>query len=288
MLPRKTRFHKKYLPKWHDQSREFNYYLMEIAQFEPLTNEEEALLSERIRKGDEEAFKTLVLANLRFVISVARWYANQGLSMGDLIAAGNIGLMQAARRFDGKRNFRFITYAAWWIRQGILVELANHAQTIRIPFNRITQLSKIGKKGKTLQQSRQQAVTPSEIAEELAIEEGSLVKILQICQGALSLDAPFRSETGTLYDILPDDKDFNEDGIDKGLNQELAASISSLGKREYEIIKLYFGIGDGHSQTLENIGRKLNLTRERVRQIKEKAIGKLRRSSHSSRLRDYY
>ena len=284
----KVRPHKRYSSHYPDKNREFNWYFIELSRYEPLSSDEEIALAQRIRAGDEGAFKKLVLANLRFVVSVARTYANQGLPMGDLIEAGNIGLMEAARRFDGRRNFRFITYAAWWIRRAIIEELAFQSRAIRFPFNRISDLFKIEKAGEALQNRSRRSVNPAEIAEELSMEEVELAKLMHLSQGALSLDSTLPSGDGTLYDVIPDENDFNEDAQDQPLNHEITSTISSLNKTEKEVVNLYFGIKHGHMHTLKEIGKRLDLSRERIRQIKERAIQKLRQPACSSRLKEYY
>jgi len=265
-------------------------YLREISNVKLLTPEEEIHYAKRIKKGDHEALEKLTKANLRFVVSVAKKYQNQGLSLGDLINAGNLGLIKAASRFDETRGFKFISYAVWWIRQSILQSLAEQARIVRLPLNRIGVLNKIEKIFASLEQAFEREPSASEIATQLKINVSEVFDALNSPGTYLSLDAPFnREEENRLIDLLentelpPPDKSL----LSESLLIEIEKALSTLNKREAEVIKLYFGLGREHSLTLEEIGEKFNLTRERVRQIKEKALRRLRHASRSKLLRKY-
>jgi len=265
-------------------------YLREISNVKLLTPEEEIDYAKRIKKGDHDALEKLTKANLRFVVSVAKQYQNQGLSLGDLINAGNLGLIKAASRFDETRGFKFISYAVWWIRQSILQSLAEQARIVRLPLNRIGVLNKIEKIFTSLEQEFEREPSPSEIANELKINPKDVFEALNSPGTYLSLDAPFnREDENRLVDMLentelpPPDKKL----IFESLIIEIERALSTLNKREAEVIRLYFGIGIENSLTLEEIGEKFNLTRERVRQIKEKALRRLRHASRSKLLRKF-
>jgi len=265
-------------------------YLREISNVKLLTPEEEIHYAKRIKKGDHEALEKLTKANLRFVVSVAKKYQNQGLSLGDLINAGNLGLIKAASRFDETRGFKFISYAVWWIRQSILQSLAEQARIVRLPLNRIGVLNKIEKIFASLEQAFEREPSASDIATQLKINVSEVFDALNSPGTYLSLDAPFnREEENRLIDLLentelpPPDKSL----LSESLLIEIEKALSTLNKREAEVIKLYFGLGREHSLTLEEIGEKFNLTRERVRQIKEKALRRLRHASRSKLLRKY-
>ena len=265
-------------------------YLREISNVKLLTPEEEIAYAKRIKKGDHDALEKLTKANLRFVVSVAKQYQNQGLSLGDLINAGNLGLIKAASRFDETRGFKFISYAVWWIRQSILQSLAEQARIVRLPLNRIGVLNKIEKIFTSLEQEFEREPSPSEIANELKINLRDVFEALNSPGTYLSLDAPFnREDENRLVDTLenkelpPPDKTL----LSESLIIEIERALSTLNKREAEVIRLYFGIGIENSLTLEEIGEKFNLTRERVRQIKEKALRRLRHASRSKLLRKF-
>jgi RNA polymerase primary sigma factor len=231
----------------------------------------------------------LVKSNLRFVVSVAKQYQNQGLSLGDLINEGNLGLIKAAKRFDETRGFKFISYAVWWIRQSILQALAEQSRIVRLPLNRVGALNKIGKKFSELEQKFEREPTAAELAEQLEISVAEIAETIKISGRHLSVDAPFvQGEDNRLLDILPNEQQPPPDAelIRESLKVEVQQVLTTLSTREAEVIKLYFGL-DGHSLTLEEIGEKFNLTRERVRQIKEKAIRRLRHASRSKALRAY-
>jgi RNA polymerase primary sigma factor len=265
-------------------------YLREISKNRTLTLEEEAVLAIRIRKDDRKALDKLVKANLRFVVSVSRNYQNQGLPLSDLINEGNLGLIRAARRFDEKKNFKFISYAVWWIRQAILQALAEQSRIIKLPLNRVGTIHKIGKTQSRLEQKYRRAPNPDEIAEELQIDESEVRETLKIGNSHLSLDAPLQQgEDSKLMDVLQDTEQEKPDEcvLDISLQAEIDKTLDTLSEREKEVVKLYFGIGEETAHTLEEIGQRFNLTRERVRQIKEKALRRLKHSSRSKRLRIY-
>jgi len=265
-------------------------YLREISNVKLLTPDEEIDYAKRIKEGDHDALEKLTKANLRFVVSVAKQYQNQGLSLGDLINAGNLGLIKAASRFDETRGFKFISYAVWWIRQSILQSLAEQARIVRLPLNRIGVLNKIEKIFTSLEQEFEREPSPAEIANELKINLKDVFEALNSSGTYLSLDAPYnREDENRLVDMLentelpPPDKTL----ISESLLIEIQRALSTLNKREAEVIKLYFGLGIENSLTLEEIGEKFNLTRERVRQIKEKALRRLRHASRSKLLRKF-
>ena len=265
-------------------------YLKEIGKSKALTIEEEADLAVAIRKGDRRALEKLIKANLRFVVSVCRNYQNQGLPLNDLINEGNLGLLRAARRFDEKKNFKFISYAVWWIRQSILQALAEQSRIIKLPLNRVGTIHKIGKVQRKLEQQLYRTPDIDEIAQELEIEESEVSETLKIGNTHRSLDEPLKgSDDIRLLDVFKDEQQERADeGImDISLQEEIERILETLTDREKEVIKLYFGIGEEAVHTLEDIGRRFNLTRERVRQIKEKALRRLKHSSRSLRLKPY-
>ena len=247
-------------------------------------------LAKRIREGDQYALEKLTKANLRFVVSVAKQYQNQGLSLSDLINEGNIGLIKAAKRFDETRGFKFISYAVWWIRQAILQALAEQSRIVRLPLNRVGTLHKIGKISSTLEQEFGRVPSPNEIAKELELTEMEVSDTLKISNSHLSLDAPFSvSEDNSLIDVLEDEFQPAPDKalLEESLRIEIEKALDSLSAREAEVVNLYFGLNREKALTLEEIGARFNLTRERVRQIKEKAIRRLRHTSRSKSLRAY-
>jgi RNA polymerase primary sigma factor len=257
-------------------------YLKEIGKLQPLSSENEAALATRIRKGDQEALDILVKANLRFVVSVARNYQNQGISLCDLINEGNVGLVRAARRFDEKKNFRFISYAVWWIRQAILQSLAEQSRIMRLPLNKAGAIHKINKKQIELEQRFNRIPDVSEIAIELNISESAVQETINIASSHVSLDAPLKDNDGSsLIDMIQQNDGQNpDDGLHAiSLQEEIRRVLSDLTEREKEILKLYFGIDNEAAFTLDEIGRKFNITRERVRQIKTKALDRLKKSS---------
>jgi RNA polymerase primary sigma factor len=265
-------------------------YLQEIGEVPLLTPDEEIKLARRIRRGDQVALEQLTKANLRFVVSVAKQYQNQGLSLGDLINEGNLGLIKAAKRFDETRGYKFISYAVWWIRQSILQALAEQSRVVRLPLNRVGALNKIGKMYSNLEQEYEREPTPEEIAEQLEISPAEVTDTLRMSGRHLSMDAPFsQGEDNRLLDIVHNDNQPPPDSrlMQESLRQEIERALATLSPREAEVVRLYFGLGREHPLTLEEIGELFKLTRERVRQIKEKALRRLRHTSRSKALRSY-
>lgn len=272
------------------EDESLDQYLQEIGEVDLLTVDQEVTLAKRIKKGDQDALEKLTKANLRFVVSVAKQYQNQGLSMGDLINEGNLGLIKAAKRFDETKGFKFISYAVWWIRQAILQALAEQSRIVRLPLNRVGALHKIGKASSGLEQEFGREPSPGEIADELDMTDYEVMDTLKISSRHLSLDAPFNEgEDNSLLDVLddPEQLDPDEPLLDDALKREIEKALATLTPREAEVISLYFGINREHSLTLEEIGERFGLTRERVRQIKEKAIYRLRHNSRSRPLKSY-
>ncbi|MBX2843085.1 MAG: sigma-70 family RNA polymerase sigma factor [Flammeovirgaceae bacterium] len=272
------------------ESQSLDKYLQEIGKVDLLSPEEEVELAKRIRDGDQLALEKLTKANLRFVVSVAKQYQNQGLSLGDLINEGNLGLIKAAQRFDETRGFKFISYAVWWIRQSILQALAEQSRIVRLPLNRVGSLNKISKTFSDLEQRFEREPSPDELAEVLEVTTNEVVDTMKISGRHVSMDAPFsQGEENNLYDVLQNGDEVNPDSelMNDSLRREVYRALSSLTKREADVITLYFGLNGEHSMTLEEIGEKFNLTRERVRQIKEKAIRRLRHTSRSKALKPY-
>lgn len=274
------------------ESQSLDKYLQEIGKVELLTADDEIELAILIKQGGRRgvrALERLVKANLRFVVSVAKQYQNQGLSLGDLINEGNLGLIKAAKRFDETRGFKFISYAVWWIRQSILQALAEQSRIVRLPLNRVGALNKIGKKFSQLEQEFEREPTAAELADELGMSVAEIAETIKISGRHLSVDAPFvQGEDNRLLDVLPNDQQPPPDTelIQESLRLEVKQVLTSLSPREADVINLYFGL-DGNALTLEEIGEKFNLTRERVRQIKEKAIRRLRHASRSKSLRTF-
>jgi RNA polymerase primary sigma factor len=265
-------------------------YLKEIAEVPLLTPEEEIELARRIKQGDQQALERLTEANLRFVVSVAKLYQNKGFSLGDLINEGNLGLIKAATRFDETRGFKFISYAVWWIRQGIMQALADQSRIVRLPMNRVGALTKIGKAYSKLEQEFEREPSPGEIAEQLDMKDLDVTDTLIVSRRHLSVDTPFtNSENNSLLDVIENDHQPSPDSdlIDESLKIEIENSLATLTKREAEILRLYFGLGHEYPLTLEEIGERFNLTRERIRQIKEKALRRLRHVSRSKALRAF-
>lgn len=276
--------------RYRDEERSLDLYLKEIGTTPLINAEKEVELAKKIRLGDQGALDQLTKANLRFVVSVAKQYQNQGLSLADLINEGNIGLIKAAKRFDETRGFKFISYAVWWIRQAILQALAEQSRIVRLPLNRVGTLHKIGKVSSSLEQEFGREPSPDEIAKELALSTLEVSDTLKISNSHLSLDAPFSvSEDNSLIDVLEDDLQPSPDEslLSDSLKKEISSALDSLTAREAEVITLYFGLNHEKPLTLEEIGARFNLTRERVRQIKEKAIRRLRHASRSKALRAY-
>ncbi len=273
------------------ESQSLDKYLQEIGKVELLKDyTDEVELAKKIKQGDQKALDKLIKANLRFVVSVAKKFQNQGLTLGDLINEGNLGLIKAAQRFDETRGFKFISYAVWWIKQSILQALAEQSRIVRLPLNRVGALNKIGKAFSALEQEFEREPSASELAEELDMSLYEVADTLKISGRHLSMDAPFvQGEDSRLLDVIEDERQPSPDSIlmDESLKEEIRRSLETLSEREAEVIRLYFGLANEHSLTLEEIGEKFNLTRERVRQIKEKAIRRLRHASRSKALRSY-
>lgn len=265
-------------------------YLQEIGKVDLITADEEVELAQKIKAGDQLALEKLTKANLRFVVSVAKQYQNQGLTLPDLINEGNLGLIKAAQRFDETRGFKFISYAVWWIRQSILQALAEQSRIVRLPLNRVGSLNKISKTFSELEQKFEREPSPEELAEVLEISTGEVVDTLKISGRHVSMDAPFvQGEENSLLDVLENDSEDKPDSglINDSLRREVQRALSTLTQREADVVTLYFGLNGEHAMTLEEIGEKFNLTRERVRQIKEKAIRRLRHTSRSKALKTY-
>jgi RNA polymerase primary sigma factor len=272
------------------ESQSLDKYLQEIGKVDLLTADQEVELAKRIREGDQLALEKLTKANLRFVVSVAKQYQNQGLSLGDLINEGNLGLIKAAQRFDETRGFKFISYAVWWIRQSILQALAEQSRIVRLPLNRVGSLNKISKTFSELEQKYEREPSPDELAEVLELTTSEVVDTLKISGRHVSMDAPFvHGEENSLLDVLENDGEVTPDSelINDSLRKEVQRALSTLTQREGDVIVFYFGLNGEPSMTLEEIGEKFNLTRERVRQIKEKAIRRLRHTSRSKALKPY-
>ncbi|MES2797581.1 MAG: RNA polymerase sigma factor RpoD/SigA [Bacteroidota bacterium] len=272
------------------ESQSLDKYLQEIGKVDLLTPDEEVILAQKIREGDQLSLERLTKANLRFVVSVAKQYQNQGLSLGDLINEGNLGLIKAAQRFDETRGFKFISYAVWWIRQSILQALAEQSRIVRLPLNRVGSLNKISKTFSELEQKFEREPSPEELAEVLEVSTSEVVDTLKISGRHVSMDAPFvQGEENSLLDVLENDSEDKPDSglINDSLRREVQRALSTLTQREADVITLYFGLNGEHALTLEEIGEKFNLTRERVRQIKEKAIRRLRHTSRSKALKTY-
>ena len=273
-----------------DANRSLSKYLEEIGKFEPLAPTEEVQLARRVRQGDQAALKKLTEANLRFVVSVAKDYQGQGLPLTDLINEGNLGLIKAAERFDETRGFKFISYAVWWIRQAILQALAEHSRIVRLPLNRVGTISKITKATENLEQHFERSPNELEIADRLDMQPAEVADAIRISKRHHSLNAPFRNgEKNSLIDVVEDEgQEPPDDGlIDQSLKQEIEAALNTLKDRERQVIRMYFGLGREYALTLNEIGEVFHLTRERVRQIKEKAIRRLRHKSRSRKLRAY-
>ncbi len=265
-------------------------YLADISKHGLVTAEEETVLAQKIRDGDQAALERLVVANLRFVVSVAKQYQNQGLSLSDLINEGNLGLVKAAKRFDETRGFKFISYAVWWIRQSIIQAVAVNSRVIRLPLNKIGTLNKIRKAGGVLEQRFEREANPAEIAEALEISEEEVKLAMAASARHVSTDTPFSStEDMTLMDVLFDPTNPQPDNLlmTSSLHTEIKRALSSLSQRESDTVILFYGIGLEHPLTLEEIAKRYDLTRERVRQIKDKAIRRLRVSSRSKLLKAY-
>ncbi len=271
------------------ESASLDKYLQEIGKEELITVEEEVDLAQRIRKGDRSALEKLTRANLRFVVSVAKQYQNQGLSLPDLINEGNLGLIKAAEKFDETRGFKFISYAVWWIRQSILQALAEQSRIVRLPLNQVGSLNKINKALAKFEQDFERTPTPDELATVLEVPKEKVIDTLRVSGRHISMDAPFiEGEDNSLIDVIENKDSPIADGklIGESLSREIERALATLTERERDIIRFFFGIST-QEMTLEEIGEKFALTRERVRQIKEKAIRRLRHTSRSKLLKQY-
>ena len=273
------------------ESQSLDKYLQDIGREELITAEEEVELARKIKAGDQKALEKLTRANLRFVVSVAKQYQNQGLTLPDLINEGNLGLIKAAQKFDETRGFKFISYAVWWIRQSILQALAEQARIVRLPLNQVGSLNKINKAFSRLEQEFERAPSAEELAEALEVPEEKIKESLNVSGRHVSVDAPLTTneDGGTLIDVMINTESERTDSglMTESLQREIERSLSTLTEKEREIIRLFFGIGLNHGLTLEEIGSKFNLTRERVRQIKEKAIRRLRHTSRNKLSKSY-
>lgn len=265
-------------------------YLQEIGKVDLITAEQEVELAQKIKAGDQIALEKLTKANLRFVVSVAKQYQNQGLTLPDLINEGNLGLIKAAQRFDETRGFKFISYAVWWIRQSILQALAEQSRIVRLPLNKIGSINKINKTYAFLEQAHERAPSAEEIAKELDMTVNDVKESLKNSGRHVSMDAPLvEGEDSNLYDVLNSGESPNPDKtlLHESLRTEIERALETLIPREADVVRLYFGLGNQHSMTLEEIGETFDLTRERVRQIKEKAIRRLKHTSRSKILKTY-
>ena len=272
------------------ESKSLDKYLQDISKLPMITAEEEVELAQRIREGDQDALDKLTTANLRFVVSVAKQYQNQGLTLPDLINEGNAGLVKAAKRFDETRGFKFISYAVWWIRQAILQALAEQSRIVRLPLNKIGSINKINKAFSFLEQTHQRPPSAQEIALELDMTVSEVKQSLKNSGRHLSMDAPLKEgETSSLYDVVKSGESPNPDRdlMKESLNVEINRALDTLSQKESDVIRLNFGLSDEPPMTLDEIGATFDLTRERVRQIREKGIKRLRQDSKSKILKTY-
>ncbi len=273
------------------ESASLDMYLQDIGRVELITADEEVVLAQKIKQGDQKALDKLVKANLRFVVSVSKQYQNQGLSLPDLINEGNMGLIKAAQRFDETRGFKFISYAVWWIRQSILQALAEQSRIVRLPLNKIGAINKINKTHSKLEQQLEREPSPEEIAEVIDITAKDVVESMKTQARHLSMDAPIGNsdDGGSMYELMEGEHNEapDKDLLLDSLRSEIERSLNSLTPREADVVRLYYGLSGGHSHSLEEIGEKFDLTRERVRQIKEKAVRRLKHASRSKILKDY-
>ena len=287
---KKTKVDKKLQKIGSDANRSLSRYLQEIGRYQPLEPNREVDLAIRVKKGDRKALKELTESNLRFVVSVAKDYQGQGLPLTDLINEGNLGLIKAAERFDETRGFKFISYAVWWIRQSVLQALAEHSRIVRLPLNRVGTISKINKAAQRLEQEFERTPREDELAKQLEMGTNEVTDAVRISRRHHSLDTPFSDEdTNCLLDVIPDGQQIepDKDLMMDSLKQEIRAALNTLKDREKDVIRMYFGIDQDYALTLNEIGEEFDLTRERVRQIKEKAIRRLRHRSRSKKLRMY-
>ncbi|MFM7431841.1 MAG: RNA polymerase sigma factor RpoD/SigA [Flammeovirgaceae bacterium] len=272
------------------ESQSLDKYLQEIGKVDLITSEVEVELAKRIREGDQVALEKLTKANLRFVVSVAKQYQNSGLTLGDLINEGNLGLIKAAKRFDETRGFKFISYAVWWIRQSIMQALAEQSRIVRLPLNRVGSLTKISKTFSDLEQKFQREPSTEEVAEVIGVTNEEVLANMKVSGRHVSMDAPFvNGEENSLLDVLSDANASTPDSelMSDSLTREVQRALATLTEREAQVLSLYFGLNRTEAMTLEEIGEEFNLTRERVRQIKEKATRRLRHTSRSKGLKSY-
>lgn len=272
------------------ESQSLDKYLQEIGKVDLITSEVEVELAKRIREGDQVALEKLTKANLRFVVSVAKQYQNSGLTLGDLINEGNLGLIKAAKRFDETRGFKFISYAVWWIRQSIMQALAEQSRIVRLPLNRVGSLTKISKTFSDLEQKFQREPSTEEVAEVIGVSNEEILANMKVSGRHVSMDAPFiNGEENSLLDVLSDANASTPDSnlMSDSLTREVQRALATLTEREAQVLSLYFGLNRTEAMTLEEIGEEFNLTRERVRQIKEKATRRLRHTSRSKGLKSY-
>lgn len=273
------------------ETASLDMYLQDIARVELITADEEVVLAKKIKEGDQRALDKLVKANLRFVVSVSKQYQNQGLSLPDLINEGNLGLIKAAQRFDETRGFKFISYAVWWIRQSILQALAEQSRIVRLPLNKIGAINKINKTFSKLEQDLEREPSFDEISEQMDLLPDDIQDIMRNSNRHMSMDAPlsFGEDAGNMYDLMENDAALKPDRalLSESLKQEIDRALSTLTGREADVVKLFFGLNGSHAHTLEEIGEKFELTRERVRQIKEKAVRRLKHGSRSKLLKAY-
>lgn len=272
------------------ENQSLDKYLQEIAKVGLITSDEEVVLAKKIREGDALALEKLTKANLRFVVSVAKQYQNQGLTLGDLINEGNLGLIKAAQRFDETRGFKFISYAVWWIRQAILQALAEQSRIVRLPLNRVGTLNKVAKTFSALEQKFEREPSPDEMAQVLEMTEDEVIDTLKYAGRHVSMDATFAgSEESSLLDVLEDESEIEPDSelMNDSLRREIRRALTTLTPRESDVVAFYFGLNGHQPMNLEEIGEQFNLTRERVRQIKEKAIRRLRHTARSKSLKTY-
>lgn len=271
------------------ESASLDKYLQEIGHEKMISVEEEVQLAQKIRQGDRKALETLTKANLRFVVSVAKQYQNQGLSLPDLINEGNLGLIKAAQKFDETRGFKFISYAVWWIRQSILQAIAEQSRIVRLPLNQVSSVNKVNRILSKFEQKHERRPSIDEIADDVDLTEDKIIEALKVNTRHVSVDAPFvEGEENSLLDVLPNQDSPNADKslIEESLREEVGRALQALNERERSIVEAFFGIGQPE-MTLEEIGEKYGLTRERVRQIKEKAIRRLRHNSQNQPLKSY-
>lgn len=272
------------------ESKSLDKYLQDISKIDLITAEEEVELAQKIKRGDQRALEKLVNANLRFVVSVAKQYQNQGLTLPDLINEGNFGLVKAAQRFDETRGFKFISYAVWWIRQSILQALAEQSRVVRLPLNKIGSINKINKTFSYLEQAHERPPSAEEIAEELGLSVSEVKQSLKNAGKHISMDAPFaEGEDSNLYDVISVSETPMPDTelVKESIREEIGRVLDTLSEREADVVKLYYGIGQSSTMTLDEIGSTFDLTRERVRQIREKAIRKLRKSAKSDLIQSF-